>query len=112
MCETCVLVDTQTHARWAAALSTSWEQKGDGPGQRHSHSAVPKHVPFRPAHTPAKEHAQGHTHSVPLLVFSAEIEGSVQTNHSHVFGEGWKECTFPRDTQIPPFASISGAENK
>lgn len=61
MCETCVLVDTQTHARRAAALSTSWEQKGEGPGRRHSHSAVPKHVPFRPAHTPAKEHAQGHT---------------------------------------------------
>lgn len=51
MCETCVLADTQTHTRQAAALSTSWEQKGDGPGQRHSHSAVPKHVPLRRTHT-------------------------------------------------------------
>lgn len=63
-------------------------------------------------HTHLQKNMHRDTHSAPPLVFSAGIEGSVQTNHSHVFGEGWKECTFPRDTQIPPFASISGAENK
>lgn len=34
-------------------------------------------------------------------MFSAGIQGSVLTNHSHVFGEGWKECTFPVTHRFP-----------
>lgn len=71
--------------------------------QAHTHTHTVTHL---------QKNMHRDTHDVLPLVFSTGIEGSVPTNHSHVFGEGWKECTFPCDTQIPSFASISGAENK